>query len=871
MPWEHGVLESRRAVGVASLLYLVVYLLAAAWAVEFSLPDSVLVWFPPAGVAIGLFYFGGWRLLPAAILAELLSTLYVTDFADAFGPFWLAVNSIVLPLAYLIGAWVLQMLDLDPRLRSLRDMGIMALGALLVGPILASVVGITVQVLADIIAADDALADAGRFLVGDVVGVAGVTPTLLVIGAAYREHRPLPLSDRREPDGWVFVELLIPSIAAVALLGLGEQPFQFVYLVFVPVALVAMRHGVAGAALSTAGLAAVLTVGADLETTITVQRTDFQALLGVIVVTGVLLGSIVSERHDQLVHHRMLSEIVEATPDLVGTARADGTITYLNPRGRHLLGLTPGVGQPPPQVSDFFADELSRELLSEAMRTADRSGAWYGTNTVRTEDGRLIAVSQTVVSHGYAEEDRVYSTVLRDITDQRRLEEQLRRSAVRDDATGLANRVLLVEQLEQALATADRRHELAILHVDIDRFRIVNETFGYEIGDQVVATIARRLQAAVRPQDLVARYSGGLFAVVLTHLADEYTATDVAERILECAREPITLVEPALVLSVSIGGVIVLPGEGDAQDALRRAEIAMHRSKEEGGDRIALFDPEMDRRSRERMELEADLREVIESGEWWLAYQPIIDADHREVVSCEALLRWTHPTRGPVSPLQLVLLAEATGLIVPLGHQILDRACRQARTWQDRGLDLRVAVNVSRSQLEADGFVEDVAGVIEGTGVDPSHLVLEITETALAADVSAIASVLHQLRAFGCHIAMDDFGTGYSSLGSLRDLPIDVLKLDRTFITDLPDSERATAAVDAVIRLAERLDLMVVAEGVEDQQQLETLCDLGCDRIQGYAVAYPLPVEEFDRMMARAATGVDPHPIVVSGPSPPST
>jgi diguanylate cyclase (GGDEF)-like protein/PAS domain S-box-containing protein len=870
MPWDRGVLASWRTIGVASLLYLAAYLLAAAWAMEFSIPGSVLVWFPPAGVAIGLFYFGGRRLLPAAILAEVLSTAYVTDFADDFGPVWLTVNSIVLPLAYLTGAWSLRALDLDPRLRSLRDMGILALGALIVGPVLATVGGITVQVLADIVAAEDALADAARFLVGDVVGAAGVVPTVLVVGAAYRDGRPLPLSDRREPSGWVVLELLIPSVCAVALLGAGEEPFQFVYLVFVPVALVAMRHGVAGAALSTAGVAAVLTAGADIESTAAIQRTDFQALLGVIIMTGVLLGAIVSERHDQLVHHRMLSEIVEATPDLVGTARADGTITYLNPRGRALLGLTPGLGRPPPRVGDFFADDLSRELLAESMRTADRAGAWYGTNTVRTADGRLLAVSQTVVSHGPDEEDRAYSTVLRDITDQRRLEEQLRRAAVRDDTTGLANRVLLVEQLERALAATGRHRDVAVLHVDIDRFRIVNETFGYEIGDRVVTTVAHRLQEAVRPDDLVARYSGGLFAVALTELADEYTATDVAERILDSIRRPLTLVEPALVLTGSIGGVIVPPGETDAQDALRRAEIAMHRAKEGGGDRVALFDSEMDRRSRERVELEADLRAVIESGEWWLAYQPIIDADRRAVVSCEALLRWTHPTRGPVSPLQLVLLAEATGLIVPLGHQILDRACRQARTWQDRGLDLRVAVNVSRSQLEADGFVADVADVIAMTGVDPAHLVLEITETALAVDVSAIASVLHELRGFGCHIAMDDFGTGYSSLGSLRDLPIDVLKLDRTFITDLPHSERATAAVDAVIRLADRLDLMVVAEGVEDEAQLETLCALGCDRIQGYAVAHPLPVDDFDRLLAVPDRRED-QPIVVTAPPSPST
>src|SRR5690606_34794980 len=235
-----------------------------------------------------------------------------------------------------------------------------------------------------------------------------------------------------------------------------------------------------------------------------------------IVATGVLLGAIVSERHDDLVHHRMLSDIVEATPDLVGTAREDGTILYLNPSGQTLLGLVPGVGDPPPRVDDFFADDLSRQLLTEAMRAANRTGAWYGTNRVRTKDGRIIPVAQTVVSHGDDGHDRVYSTVLRDITDERRLEEQLRRSAVRDEATGLANRAFLVDHLERVLGAEPRQEAVAVLHIDIDRFRMVNETHGYDVGDLIIAEVARRMVDAVRAHDLVARYSGGLFAVVLT-------------------------------------------------------------------------------------------------------------------------------------------------------------------------------------------------------------------------------------------------------------------------------------------------------------------------------------------------------------------
>jgi diguanylate cyclase (GGDEF)-like protein/PAS domain S-box-containing protein len=849
MPGSQGMGSQLRGLAGASGVYVAAYLLAAVWAVQFSMEDSVLIWFPPAGVAIGLLYFGGVRLLPAAVLAEILSTVFVTEYGEEFGAFWVVVNSVVIAGAYAIAAEVLRRLDLDPHLRRLPDAAVLGFGGLVVGPLLATIGGIGVQLAVDLVSTDDMWSEAGKFLVGDVVGVAGILPSLVVVGAAFRDRRRLSLSDRHAPETVVIAEMLVPSACAVVLLDVGREPLQFLYLVFVPVALVAMRHGVVAAAFSTAGLSAVLTIGADVQASGALERSDFQALLGVMVATGVLLGVIVSERQDDLVHHRMLSEIVQATPDLVGTARADGTVTYLNPVGSRLLGLRPGEGQPPPQVRDFFANELSRELLDEAVRTADREGVWYGTNTVMTVDGQLLPVAQTIIAHGPAEEDRVYSTVLRDITDQRRLEEQLRRAAVRDDATGLANRALLVEELARVLAVDDRHWQLAVLHVDIDRFRIVNETLGYQVGDEVVAELAQRLVGAVRSQDLVARYSGGLFAVVLPEVVDEYQATGVAEAILDAFRQPVALAEPPLVMTASIGGVLIGPADTDVDDALRRAEIAMHRAKEAGGDRVALFDADMDRRVRERLELESDLRRVIESGEWWLAYQPIVDASTRSIVSCEALLRWTHPTRGPVSPLDLVLLAEAMGLIVPLGRQILERACCQARAWHDQGIDLRVSVNVSLGQLEAPGFVVDVEKVLADTGVDPTRLVLEVTETILATDLAEIASTLEELRAFGCRIAMDDFGTGYSSLGSLRDLPIDVLKLDRALITDLPASDRAMAAVEAVIRLAERLELDVVAEGVEETDQLEALCAMGCDGIQGFVIARPVPADELDALL----------------------
>ena len=407
-----------------------------------------------------------------------------------------------------------------------------------------------------------------------------------------------------------------------------------------------------------------------------------------------------------------------------------------------------------------------------------------------------------------------------------------------------------MEQLGRALTTRDRDRSVALLFVDIDRFRMVNESLGFDAGDFVINTIATRLGDAVSEPDLISRYGGGLFAVMLTEIADDFDAIVLASSILEVVARPIDVDGRELVVTASVGLALAAPSQRDPLDVLRATEIAMHRAKEGGGARFALFDEAMERRSIDRLEVESDLRRALSGQEWWLAYQPIIDCATRRIVSCEALLRWTHPVRGPVSPYQLIRLAEQIGLIVPLGHEIFHRACVEAKQWHDAGFDLRVAINVSARQLQEPGFADDVQSVLDQSGVDPTKIVVEVTETVIAEDLEAEVAVLRKLREIGCAIAIDDFGTGYSSLGGLRDLPIDVLKLDRSFITDLTASPRAAATVEAVINLAEALDLLVVAEGVEEEEQLAALCRMGCDRIQGFLVSYPVSPDELTVMLA---------------------
>ena len=836
--------------------YVAVHLLAALWASRIDLGGSVLIWFPPAGVAVAALVVGGRRLLPAVVVADLLGTLLVSGFGDRFGVLGALVNACVLSAAYFAGARTMVALHLDLRLRTLHDIGALVVGGLVVAPVVAALGGIVVQVSVGLVPTDDIVRSLAIFWVGDAVGIVCLTPVLLLVGYAIREQQPLPISDREgnEPTPLIALEYLVPSIVAVALFTIGQEPLQFLYLVFVPLVFVAIRHGSPGVAFANAALSATMTAGAHQLATGTLERSDFQALLAVVALTGLVLGTVASARSDLLDRHRRLSDIIEATPDLVASSTVAGELEYMNPTGRQMVGLgdAPVVGR---DAVEFYADELAVAMAQHGLRVAARSGAWHGENRLRRADGRTVAVSQVVLAHRTNPDGPVtsISSICRDITDQRMLEDQLRRAAFHDDATGLPNRALLLELLGLALTPAPRLGGVAVLYIDISRFRLVNESLGYEAGDQVVEAVARRITEVVRPTDLVARYGGGTFAVVVPEVDDELDPVVLAKQVLDAIARPVAVAGRDLVVSASIGISVAGPDEDDPLDALRSAEIALQRAKEGGGGRFAVFDRAMERRSLDRLDVEADLRRALDGGEWWLAYQPIVDTSTLRMVSCEALLRWTHPVRGPVSPFQLIRLAEQIGLIVPLGRAIFHRACAEARLWHEHGHRIPVAINVSGHQLLEPDFVHDIEVAVDEVGIDPSQVVIEITETVLAHDLDAEVRVLRSLRDLGCAIAVDDFGTGYSSLGGLRDLPIDIVKLDRSFITDLAVSTRAAATVAAVISLAESLDLTVVAEGVEEPRQREALLRMGCDRIQGFLISEAVPAREIGALLDRDA------------------
>jgi diguanylate cyclase (GGDEF)-like protein len=425
--------------------------------------------------------------------------------------------------------------------------------------------------------------------------------------------------------------------------------------------------------------------------------------------------------------------------------------------------------------------------------------------------------------------------LVRDKTDE------LAHQALHDALTGLPNRVLVIDRATQMLGRAQRIHApTAALFIDLDDFQQVNDRYGHPAGDELLQTIAARLQAVVRGGDTVGRLAGDEFVALVEPGSFEIAPELVAERILEVLRQPITLQAPSrstVTITASMG---VATAQGLSAEALmREAHVALYEAKTSGRDRYVLFHSAMQATLQRRLLLQADLGEALAHDELFLLYQPTIDLQSERVVGVEALIRWRHPARGVIAPDTFIPLAEETGLIVPIGHWVLTEACKQAALWHKGACSVQVAVNVSARQLDHKNLLEDVQGALADSGLEATSLTLEITETALMRDADSTVEQLRKLKALGVRIAIDDFGTGYSSLAYLSQFPVDVLKIDRTFVTGLCDSADSRALAHTLIQLGKTLGLETLAEGIEDPAQLEILKHERCDLGQGLPVRTP--------------------------------
>jgi diguanylate cyclase (GGDEF)-like protein/PAS domain S-box-containing protein len=554
-----------------------------------------------------------------------------------------------------------------------------------------------------------------------------------------------------------------------------------------------------------------------------------------------------------------LEAAVAASPSAMILLDLEGRVQLWNPAAERMFGWTPSevIGEVAPHIP---VDR--RKAFFELVERAKQGEQLLDHEEVRiNRDGQRCFVSlSTAVVFGPGGEVTGFLGMLTDITARKDMENRLRNLAHRDPLTGLANRFLVSERIDAAMARRDEEHAVSLLLLDLDGFKAVNDSFGHALGDELLLGVAGRLMTCLRSNDLAARLGGDEFAVLL-ETVDPQEAVRVGERILEAIAAPFALSRAEIVVTASIG-VVHADGDRTTQDLLRDADVAMYMAKGEGKNRLVEFHPSMQQRVATRLQLESELRAAVSAEQFELHYQPLVNLDTRCIVGVEALLRWRHPERGLLAPGEFVGVAEETGLIVPIGRWVLETAIAQAARWQpaDPGQLLSVGVNLSPRQLYDDEFFATALAALKRAGLPPAALTIEITENLLLGDSSLAEERLAELRAQGIRIAVDDFGTGYSSLAYLRRFPVDVLKIDRSFVSPLSGDPRPSALVSSIIELAKALDMDTVAEGVETPDQAAVLNSLGCHVAQGFYFAKPKPAAVIERLLLSGARSLSELP-----------
>ena len=523
------------------------------------------------------------------------------------------------------------------------------------------------------------------------------------------------------------------------------------------------------------------------------------------------------------------------------------------------------------RIQDFLLPPHESETATADLRRLVDNGEPATAETlILQKDGgvRIVAWSNTLVRNGEGTVDYVVSTGI-DVTERKRAEAVIRHQANYDSLTGLPNRTLFQDRLTQAIASARRTDSrFALFYIDLDRFKSINDTLGHRAGDQLLVEAARRLETGVRETDTVARLGGDEFTVIVYDLSAASECEAVARKVLDRLGAPYPIGRGEEFITCSIG-ITVFPDDGDTSETLmRNADLAMYRAKELGRNGHVLFDVQLNVTAVRRKELERELRQAVDEQGLSLAFQPIVAAATGRIVSVEALLRWHHPRHGSIRPDIFIPIAEETGLIIPLGEWVLRTACETVRAWRDAGLPpVTIGVNVSTLQFHQQDFPGVVRRILRETGLSPDRLALEITESLMMEDIQIAIDQLAALQKAGVHISVDDFGTGYSSLSYLKRLPVNSLKIDRSFIMGLPGDEEDAGLVRAVIAMAHGFHLPVIAEGVETRAQLEFLSSLGCDLAQGYLFGKPVPADE---LALQLTAGGQPLADVQPGIRPPS-
>lgn len=557
----------------------------------------------------------------------------------------------------------------------------------------------------------------------------------------------------------------------------------------------------------------------------------------------------------KLAEERMREAMVvfDASNQGIMTADARAVITSVNPAFCAITGYAAEevIGQTP---SMFKSGRHDPAFYENIWQTLDVTGRWEGEIWNRRKSGEVYPqwLSISTVRDGRGEVIK-YVSLFSDITRRKQREELIWRQANFDSLTGLANRNLLHDRLERAFAHGRRGGQrVGLIFLDLDGFKWINDTLGHDVGDEMLVEVAARLRACVREQDTVGRLGGDEFTLIAEEIADVEALQSVAEKVLAVLREPFMLAGASRYISGSLG-ITVFPDDGESVQALlRNADIAMYQAKQLGKNRCQFYAQDMQEAARARVQLEAELRQAIDGKQFELHYQPIVEASSGAIVGAEALIRWRHPERGLVPPADFIPVAEETGLIVPIGEWVLTEAVRQGRAWRAEGLPpLRLSINVSGVQFREAGLLAHLRGAMEG--LQDLDLLIEITESVLMQGSEVTERRMREISALGIGYSLDDFGTGYSSLSYLKRFPVNVVKIDRSFVRDCPQDRNDSHLVIAIINMAHSLGLKVTAEGVETDEQREFLCGERCDYLQGYLISKPIPAEQFARFVRSAS------------------
>jgi diguanylate cyclase (GGDEF)-like protein len=575
-----------------------------------------------------------------------------------------------------------------------------------------------------------------------------------------------------------------------------------------------------------------------------------RVLLALVAVLAVIAGLLV--RRDRLTDQRVAAErrqlsiAVNNIPQGLILYDASARIIICNQPYLDMFGLSPDVAKPGCTMHRLIAhrketgsfdgdvDEFCNAIIHKvSLGKATRQLA-------EAPGGRAIEIINRPLKSGG------WVATIEDITERRRADEKIAHLAHYDGLTDLPNRILFRERLEQSLKAIRPGEQLAVLYIDIDEFKSVNDALGHAVGDELLKGVAERLRACLREADVAARLGGDEFAVIQTAIKDRSETTQLVDEIHSAIRRPLECMGHLITTDASIG-IALAPGDGvDLDQLLKNADLALYGAKGDGRRTYRFFEAGMDQRARARRSLELELRQAISNGSLETYYQPVVNIEDDKISSCEALLRWRHPERGMISPAEFIPIAEDSGLINQLGLWVLNTACAEAATWPDH---VRVAVNVSPVQFRSPSLALNVAAALAACNLPASRLELEITEAVLIRDDEAALDMLHQLRKLGVRIALDDFGTGYSSLSYLQRFPFDKIKIDRSFIRDIAGPGASSSIVQAVVNIAAASDMTTTAEGVETEQQRNLLYILGCTEMQGYLFSPAIPAAEVRRLL----------------------